>query len=119
MISHGDGRMDAEALQRFVAAYQTVAPLTLGELWAIPIMLRLALIENLRRVAARIAGPHAIGTWPTTGPTGMIGVAEHDPKSLMLVIADMARSDPPHVAARSSPNCRAACRVRGRARACR
>ena len=54
-IAHGDGRVDAESLRRFVAAYQTVAPLKLGELWAIPIMLRLALIENLRRVAARIA----------------------------------------------------------------
>src|SRR4030065_320680 len=55
MISHGDGRVDPEILSRFAAAYQTVTALTLGELWAIPIMLRLALIENLRRVAARIA----------------------------------------------------------------
>ena len=54
-IAHGDGRVDPESLSRFVAAYQTVTALKLGELWAIPIMLRLALIENLRRVAARIA----------------------------------------------------------------
>ena len=54
-ISHGDGRVDPESLSSFVAAYQTVTILNLGELWAIPIMLRLALIENLRRVAARIA----------------------------------------------------------------
>ena len=54
-ISHGDGRVDPEALSSFVAAYQTVTALKLGELWAIPIMLRLALIENLRRVGARIA----------------------------------------------------------------
>src|SRR5208283_3995838 len=54
-ISHGDGRVDPEALSSFIAAYQTVTALKLGELWAIPIMLRLALIENLRRVAARIA----------------------------------------------------------------
>ena len=54
-ISHGDGRVDPESLSSFVAAYQTVTVLKLGELWAIPIMLRLALIENLRRVGARIA----------------------------------------------------------------
>jgi hypothetical protein len=53
-ISHGDGRVDTDSLSRFVAAYQTVMPLTLGELWAIPIMLRLALIENLRRVASQV-----------------------------------------------------------------
>ncbi|HEY9460084.1 MAG TPA: hypothetical protein VIR04_04730, partial [Paralcaligenes sp.] len=55
IISHGDGRVAPEGLSRFVAAYQQVTVLKLGELWAIPIMLRLALIENLRRVAARLA----------------------------------------------------------------
>ena len=69
-ISHGDGRVDADSLARFVAAYQTVTPLKLGELWAIPIMLRLALIENLRRVGARIAAEHGRPRIaPTTGPT--------------------------------------------------
>jgi cyclic beta-1,2-glucan synthetase len=61
-IAHGDGRVDPESLSRFVAAYQTVTPLRLGELWAIPIMLRLALIENLRRVApVRISDRHQAG----------------------------------------------------------
>ena len=55
IISHGDGRVDPENLNRFVTAYQTITTLKIGELWAIPIMLRLALIENLRRVAARVA----------------------------------------------------------------
>src|SRR5450759_2650938 len=54
-ISHGDGRVDPENLSSFVTAYQTITSLKLGELWAIPIMLRLALIENLRRVASRVA----------------------------------------------------------------
>ena len=54
LISHVDAQMDAEPLRAFIAAYQTVSPLKLGELWAIPIMLRLALIENLRRVTARL-----------------------------------------------------------------
>jgi len=50
-ISHGDGLEDPETLLGFLDAYQSTAVLTLGELWAIPIMLRLALIENLRRVS--------------------------------------------------------------------
>ena len=53
-IAHGDGRIDAETLSRFFAAYQSITPLKLGELWAIPIMLRLALIDNLRRMAVRV-----------------------------------------------------------------
>jgi hypothetical protein len=96
-ISHGDGRVDPEILSRFVAAYQSVTTLKLGELWAIPIMLRLALIENLRRVAAGTAA-HRIdrnraGFWADQ----MVEIAEKDPKSLILVIADMARSSPPMV----------------------
>ncbi len=48
-----------ETVSRFVAAYQSETPLKLGELWAIPIMLRLALIENLRRISpARDRRPH-------------------------------------------------------------
>ena len=41
-------------LVRFMNSYQTVAPLTIGELWAWPSMLKLALIENLRRLADKI-----------------------------------------------------------------
>ena len=51
LIRHTDGRLDRAQLVRFMSAYQTVAPLTIGELWAWPSMLKLALIENLRRLA--------------------------------------------------------------------
>ncbi len=96
-ISHGDARVDPESLSRFVAAYQTVTTLTLGELWGIPIMLRLALIENLRRVAARIAAGTIDRDLADSWADQMMEVAEKDPKNLILVIADMARSDPPMV----------------------
>ncbi|MEP6633123.1 MAG: glucoamylase family protein, partial [Luteimonas sp.] len=94
-ISHGDGRVDAESLSRYVAAYQTVAPLKLGELWAIPIMLRLALIENLRRISARIIDDRMDRNVADLWADRLTDVAEADPKSLVLVIADMARSHPP------------------------
>ncbi|MDD1733770.1 MAG: hypothetical protein LUQ10_03060, partial [Methanothrix sp.] len=55
LILHTDGRVDAESLKRFVDAYQTITVLNLGELWAVAIVLRLALIENLRRISLRIA----------------------------------------------------------------
>ncbi len=94
-ISHGDGRVDPENLIRFVAAYQTIKTLKLGELWAIPTMLRLALIENLRRVAARVAAGRIERDLADTWADKMIETAEKDPKSLILIIADMARTDPP------------------------
>ena len=96
-ISHGDGRVDADTLSRFVAAYQTVTPLKVGELWAIPIMLRLALIENLRRVGARIAAGTLERNQAAEWADQMMEIAVRDPKNLILVIADMARSTPPLV----------------------
>ncbi len=93
-IAHGDGLVDPESLSSFVAAYQTVTILTFGELWAIPIMLRLALVENLRRVAARVAADRINRNLANTWADQMLEAAEKDPKSLILVIADMARSSP-------------------------
>ncbi len=98
-ISHGDGRVDPGSLSRFVAAYQTITGLTLGELWAIPIMLRLALIENLRRAATRIAAQRIDRNRADYWADQMMGIAEKDPKNLILVIADMARSSPPMASA--------------------
>ncbi len=74
-----------------------MTPLTIGELWAIPIMLRLALIENLRRVAARIGADRVDRNRADYWADQMTAIAEKDPKSLILSIADMARSDPPMV----------------------
>src|SRR5215510_5631804 len=53
-IAHTDSRFDGETLQRFIRAYQQITPLTIGELWAVAITLRLALIENLRRLTDRV-----------------------------------------------------------------
>jgi len=94
-ISHCDGRVDSEGLRRFVISYQTVAALTLGELWAIPIMLRLALIDNLRRVAIRIMTHCRDRNLADEWANIMTDIAERDPKNVVLAVADMARSDPP------------------------
>lgn len=95
IIAHGDGRVDPESLCRFVAAYQEVASLQLGELWAIPIMLRLALIENLRRVAVRVADNRRQRDLANHWADQMTQVAESNPSGLILLVADMARSNPP------------------------
>ncbi len=53
-VAHTDSRFELETLQRFVRAYQRVQPLTIGELWAVAIHLRVALVENLRRLSQLI-----------------------------------------------------------------
>ena len=54
-VAHTDGAFDEELLTRFLGAYQQTRELTLGELWALPTTLRVVLIENLRRLAERLA----------------------------------------------------------------
>jgi cyclic beta-1,2-glucan synthetase len=58
-VAHTDSHFDAPVLLRFVAAYQRVETLTIGELWALASMLRVVLIENLRRSADRIVSGRA------------------------------------------------------------
>src|SRR5207247_9110577 len=53
-VAHTDSRFEQETLQRFVRAYQRIQPLTIGELWAVAIHLRVALVENLRRLSQLI-----------------------------------------------------------------
>jgi cyclic beta-1,2-glucan synthetase len=53
-VAHTDSRFELETLQRFVRAYQRVQPLTIGEVWAVAIHLRIALVENLRRLSDQV-----------------------------------------------------------------
>src|SRR5215213_10355860 len=54
LVAHTDSRLDADTLRRFIRAYQHESALTIGELWAVAISLRLALVENLRRLTTRV-----------------------------------------------------------------
>ncbi len=75
LIRHSDSRIERHQMVRFLNSFQTVAPLTIGELWAWPSMLRLALVENLRRLAqealearaARLAADAYVAQFDTTG----------------------------------------------------
>lgn len=53
-VAHTDSHLDTDILRRFIVSYQQVQPLTIGELWALSITLRIVLIENLRRLADQI-----------------------------------------------------------------
>ncbi|MGJ7461688.1 GH36-type glycosyl hydrolase domain-containing protein [Halomonas sp. MA07-2] len=94
VIAHSDGHLALDNLNRFVTAYQRNTTLTLGELWAIPIMLRLALIENLRQVADRLDAVLSERQLAEAWAERMVVTAEGDPKNLILQVADMARSKP-------------------------
>jgi len=95
LISHVDAQIDAGPLSAFIAAYQSERPLTLGELWAIPIMLRLGLIDNLQRVTARLISARNDLDRADQWVDRLQDMAEKNPSLLVVVVADMAKSDLP------------------------
>ena len=95
LISHMDGRVDGDNTTQFVAAYQTAEPLKLGELWAFPIMLQLALLENLRRVGLRIAQRREERDAAIKWADRMLERAETEPKQLIHLLAEFANADVP------------------------
>ncbi|MBI3008390.1 MAG: cyclic beta 1-2 glucan synthetase, partial [Candidatus Omnitrophica bacterium] len=95
LVSHTDGRIETGNLTLFLKAYQAVLPLRLGELWAIPIMLRLALLENLRRVAYRIALRRRDRKEAMEWSKRFLDVVHKQPKALIIELADLVRANPP------------------------
>jgi cellobiose phosphorylase len=94
LVSHTDGRVDDENISQFIRSYQTVHPLKLGELWAVPIMVSLALVENLRRVSRRIAWRRRHRESAVDWSQRFVEAVQLDPKSLITILADFVRSDP-------------------------
>ncbi|GAB4562279.1 MAG: cyclic beta-(1,2)-glucan synthase [Rhizobacter sp.] len=54
-VAHTDGAFDEELALRYLSAYQETRELKLAEMWALPTTLRVVLVENLRRLAERVA----------------------------------------------------------------
>ncbi len=92
LITHVDGQVDKASLSRFVESYQSAAALRQGELWAVPIMLRISLIENLRRVAARVAEGQRDQDAAEHWAERILTAAKRDPKSVVSVLSDMYAS---------------------------
>ncbi|HEY5219152.1 MAG TPA: protein ndvB, partial [Gemmatimonadaceae bacterium] len=93
-VAHTDSRFDPETLRRFVRAYQTVQPLTIGELWAVTISLRVVLVENLRRLADAMVRSRAARAEADALADQLLGLSERD---VQAVGAVMSRADNPQL----------------------
>ncbi|HSD42064.1 MAG TPA: glucoamylase family protein [Burkholderiales bacterium] len=87
-VAHTDSRFDPEMLRRFVRAYQRVQPLTIGELWAVAITLRIVLVENLRRAARRIVTSRAARQEADALADRLLGVNAHPADPVALILRD-------------------------------
>jgi len=80
-VAHTDSRFDPETLVRFVHAYQRIEPLTIGELWAVAITLRIVLVDNLRRTAEQIERSRVARQQADELADCLLGVGSHQTES--------------------------------------
>jgi cyclic beta-1,2-glucan synthetase len=57
-VAQSDSAVSADGFREVVNGFQEVQPLRIGELWALPSIMRFVLVENLRRLALRVARAH-------------------------------------------------------------
>ena len=88
IIAHTDSRLESDTLERFLKAYQKITPLTIGELWATAITLRVALVENLRRLAKLIVTARAERDEADTLADKLLKIAENQPDEIMPVMTE-------------------------------
>lgn len=86
-VAHTDSRFDSEMLVRYLDAYQEVQPLTIGELWAVSITLRIVLIENLRRMAERIVEDRVARRDADALADRLLGLSGRPPEPVASVLA--------------------------------
>nr|WP_298684955.1 glucoamylase family protein [uncultured Dongia sp.] len=91
-VAHTDSHFDPIALQRFVHAYQRVQPLTIGELWAIAITIRIVLVENLRRSAVRILDARAGRQEADALADRLLGTKDREGESVATVLGQLDES---------------------------
>ncbi|MBB4199779.1 glycosyl transferase [Rhodoblastus sphagnicola] len=87
-VAHTDSRFDSEMLVGYVRAYQEVQPLTIGELWAVSITLRIVMIENLRRLADEIVQGRAARHLADALADRLLGVSGKEAEPARVVLAD-------------------------------
>jgi hypothetical protein len=90
LVAHTDSRVDGETVRRFVSAYQENVVLSTGELWAMAISLRLALIENLRRLATRVVANRGERMRADELADQLLQVASRRPKEIIQLLENQA-----------------------------
>ncbi|MCX6356791.1 MAG: glycosyl transferase, partial [Candidatus Aureabacteria bacterium] len=94
LIQHADNYLDRNNINEFLTAYQSVSPLTIGELWAAPLMLRIALLDILRRlteqIGQRLREQERADFWANR----LLTAARRDPNQLFFILAELAHEQP-------------------------
>jgi cyclic beta-1,2-glucan synthetase len=94
LVSHAELRLDRESILAFIEAHQTVRTLTIGELWAIPQMLRIALIENIQNLAVTALADLRERQLADFWANRLIAANRRDTNQLFALLAELAKAQP-------------------------
>ncbi len=88
------GRLNRESIIDFLNSYQTIQPLTIGELWALPLMLRFRLVEWIQLLAIhvdnRMRGGELAGFWGNR----LLHMSRREPHRLAALFAELSQEQP-------------------------
>ena len=94
IVAESDGALDAETIRTFLVAFQSVSPLNIGELWAVPLMLRLRLVECLRSLAIQVEQLQRESEEADFWANRLITAARRSPERLVELMAELVRRHP-------------------------
>ena len=94
LVSHTEMRLDRENILAFIEGYQSVRTLTIGELWAIPQMLRIALIESIQSLAVTALTDLRERQLADFWANRLIVANRRDANQLFAFLAELAASEP-------------------------
>ncbi|HVP57156.1 MAG TPA: glycosyl transferase, partial [bacterium] len=94
LVSHTDLRLDRENILAFIEAYQAVGQLSIGELWAVPQMLRIALVESVQNLATRALTELRERGIADFWANRLITANRRDPNQLFAFLAELAAAQP-------------------------
>jgi len=89
MVTESGGTLEADVIQRFLTAFQAVAPLDIGELWALPLMLRLQLLESLRALAIQVQRQQSESEQADFWANRLIAAARYSSARLLKVMEQL------------------------------
>jgi cyclic beta-1,2-glucan synthetase len=94
LVQRTGGRLDEANLHEYLGAYQSVSPLTMGELWALPLLLRVALVESLRRLTQQTDRRQRDRERADFWANRLLASAHSDPDHMLPLLADLSNEQP-------------------------
>ncbi|KAF0978745.1 hypothetical protein FDP41_002565 [Naegleria fowleri] len=94
LINLVNGQITEENIFQFVKSYQSVKPLTIGECWGLGVMLRLGLLENIRRVADGIISRRQDCNLADAWADRLLTAAEKSSRDVVQILYQLSQSEP-------------------------